>query len=336
MIIGISLIISILVPIIIDIKAPNKTSEITADGLLEYIVSCVSATVTAALTIYAFCQTNKANKIAEQANEDAKKANRRADELMEQANNIANQANEDAKKANERADKLMEQANKIAEQANEATKNANERADKLMEQANKIAEQSLEIESISYRLQIRPFITVTKYETGIFSMNDISNPDNQVFICVGDYDKYISEHSEEDDECDIYGVILTVTNTTNSFITVKYDLGYSDNDDNGLDYCVTENNIPIERISLNAGECAEIVLWGESELWISQSKHIITLEFILENHLMQIYKEKFDVNCIDIYENNDGELKCFFDFNNYHIYKKVNKNGKKEYIEEKL
>ena len=91
-VIVIAVIIGLFSPFIIDITSPSKKSEITADGLLEYIVSLISAAVTALLALYAIYQTNQANEMTERANKATVDADKRAYELTKQANLIAEKA----------------------------------------------------------------------------------------------------------------------------------------------------------------------------------------------------------------------------------------------------
>ena len=285
-VIVIAIIIGGLSPIIIDIESPNKKSEITADGLLGYIVSFISAAVTAVLALFAIYQTN--------------------------------------------------QANKIAEQANKATEEANKRAYDLTKQANLIAEKALEIERINYQLQIRPLITITKYSIELFSKKDILECDNKLFISIGDYGNI----DEKDDTPDIEGIVLRITNTTESFITFQYDDGETDNPEFGLNYAVEGyKNLHNRRISLIAGESADIVLYSEGYLIDDFEKYKIekiSLFFTLENKLMHKYKEDFSIHFAWIGHDTNSKSECVLDFNNYHLYRVEKIDGKSIDVEEKL
>ena len=113
---------------IVHIEADKRVSQITADGMLEYIVGFLSFGATMLLSIYALYQTNHSNDMAKKANE-----------ITEKSNEIATQAVTMAQKANE-----------------------------ITEKANAIAERAYDIEKYNYQLQIRPFITVTDYDIYVF------------------------------------------------------------------------------------------------------------------------------------------------------------------------
>lgn len=313
-VIVIAIIIGGLSPIIIDIESPNKKSEITADGLLGYIVSFISAAVTAVLALYAIYQTK-------QANEMTKRANKLAADTLD---------------ATKKATAATEQANKIAEQANMATEEANKRADELTLQANKIAEKALEIERINYQLQIRPLITITKYSIGLFSKKDILECDNKLFISIGDYGSI----DEEDDTPNIEGIVLRITNTTESFITFQYDDGETDNPEFGLNYAVDGyKNLHNRRISLIAGESADIVLYSEGDLINDFEEYKIekiSLSFILENKLMHKYKEYFSIHFAWIGHDANGKSECVLDFNDYRLYRFEYENGTSKEVKEEL
>lgn len=313
-VIVIVIIIGGLSPLIIHIEAPNKKSEITADGLLGYIVSFISAAVTAVLALYAIYQTK-------QANEMTKRANKLAADTLD---------------ATKKATAATEQANKIAEQANKATEEANKRADELTLQANKIAEKALEIERINYQLQIRPLITITKYSIGLFSMKDILECDNKLFISIGDYGNI----DEEDGTPNIEGIVLRITNTTESFITFQYDDGETDNPEFGLNYAVDGyKNLHNRRISLIAGESADIVLYSEDDLINDFEKYKIekiSLSFILENKLMHKYKEYFSIHFAWIGHDTNGKSECVLDFNDYRLYRFEYENGTPKEVKEEL
>ena len=60
---------------IVHIEADKRVSQITADGMLEYIVGFLSFGATMLLSIYALYQTNHSNDMAKKANEITEKAN---------------------------------------------------------------------------------------------------------------------------------------------------------------------------------------------------------------------------------------------------------------------
>ena len=98
------IIIGIAIPSIVHSNSPNVTSEITADGTIEYIIGYLSFITTGALAVYAIFQTKQANDMTNRANDIAKQAN----DMTKQANDIAKQANNMAKQANDMTNQLLE------------------------------------------------------------------------------------------------------------------------------------------------------------------------------------------------------------------------------------
>lgn len=62
-----------IIPFLIHFFSSGVPSEITADGLLDYLGNCVASIPTIIIAAVAIWQTNKANKIAEESNKISKK-----------------------------------------------------------------------------------------------------------------------------------------------------------------------------------------------------------------------------------------------------------------------
>lgn len=76
----------VITPITIHIFSPSVVSELSADGILDYLGNCIAAIPTIIIALVAIWQTNKANKIAEDANEmtiDASNIAKKANEISE-------------------------------------------------------------------------------------------------------------------------------------------------------------------------------------------------------------------------------------------------------------
>lgn len=69
------LVLCILIPLIIHLSAPFVPSELSADGVLAYVIEAVSAVATFTLALVAVWQTKKANNLTEQANAMTNQAN---------------------------------------------------------------------------------------------------------------------------------------------------------------------------------------------------------------------------------------------------------------------
>ena len=146
--------IGLITPVIVHSFSPGILSEITADGMLGYIIGYLSFITTGILALYALFQTKQSNDIAQKYND--------------------------------------------------------------------MTNQLLKIEKNNYKLQIRPFITITNYEIIKYTQSEILNPDNKVFIIVGEWDSF----------SDIYGITLSITNTTESFLSFSYSKAATNEADN--------------------------------------------------------------------------------------------------------
>jgi len=114
--------------LLVHIFSPKIDSLITADGMLSYVISCISSAATVGLAYVAYRQTERANSMAEM--------------MTEQSNLIARQANE-----------LTEKSDKTAQKANE-----------LSRQANALSERVTLLEESRYKMEVRPFVLVTNWE----------------------------------------------------------------------------------------------------------------------------------------------------------------------------
>ncbi|PWJ11968.1 hypothetical protein [Ruminococcus flavefaciens] len=258
-VIVIAIIIGGLSPFIIDIESPNKKSEITADGLLGYIVSFISAAVTAVLALYAIYQTK---------------------------------------------------------------------------QANDVSQKVLDIEKNDYLLRIRPFIIVKNYSTRTISCGEKIEKTNKTFIAIDGRSR-----TEEDDDEDnpLIGIVLTITNTTESFLTFYFDDLECEDEEYVRDYLIEGfDNIKNQKHSLMPGKSSEIVFYGEAAFFKDFKDKQLTLSFILENRFMHRYLEKFDLKCRWVHFDDSGRMKFLLNFNNYKIYKFEYSGEKAIPIEEKL
>ena len=56
----VSIILFIIIPLVVSFFAPAICSEITADGILNYVISCISSVATILLALVALWQTERA------------------------------------------------------------------------------------------------------------------------------------------------------------------------------------------------------------------------------------------------------------------------------------
>lgn len=74
--------------------SPKIDSLITADGMLSYVISCISSAATVGLAYVAYRQTERANSMAEMMTEQSNLIARQANELTEKSDKTAQKANE--------------------------------------------------------------------------------------------------------------------------------------------------------------------------------------------------------------------------------------------------
>lgn len=242
--IGLLLGVIILPPIIIDKESPNKDSEITANGLLEYIASIISAIITAILAFVSVYQTKKANEMSKRAND--------------------------------------------------------------------IENRMLRIEENNYKLHIRPFIVVTDYCFKQYTYFDILHSNNQKFIIVG----------ELDDRSKTNGIVLTITNTTESFLMFEYDYAICKEAniqwENGG---VGEFNSKKQAISLPGNEKKELIFIANNEFWLKHHSKKVWISFVLTNRFAQKYKEEFVAYFTEFKNEKSNDVRCSISFQEYSIEK---------------
>lgn len=141
------IVIMIVIPIIIHVKSEKVCSEITADGLLDYLGNCLAVIPTIILSFVAIWQTHRANKIAEEANKCALES-----------------------------EEIAKKAIKLSEYSIDQT-----------DISNDISRRLLELEENRQKLDMRPSFVVTKWRAPIKNFNSTYvNPDC-LSIQVGKY-----------------------------------------------------------------------------------------------------------------------------------------------------
>ena len=140
-------VVMIVTPIIVHVKSGKVCSKITADGLLDYLGNCLAAIPTIILALVTIWQTNRANKIAEEANQCALES-----------------------------EEIAKNAIKLSEYSINQT-----------DISNNISKRLLELEENRQNLDMRPSFVVTKWRAPIKGFNSVCiNPDC-LSIQVGEY-----------------------------------------------------------------------------------------------------------------------------------------------------
>ena len=148
--------------------------------------------------------------------------------------------------------------------------------------ANETSDRLLSIEEMRYKLELRPFFMITDYKAYAKKKIDlIKNPD-KVYISI----------AGEDVENDVLCIELALTNTTNSFMTVKYDSAYSVDYEKPIkwQHCMINQKSGI--IPIQPGETEGIVLFAPPTFFDNNfTWNRLCLQFTTENRLAQRYAE---------------------------------------------
>lgn len=147
-----AVIVMVAVPIIIHVYAPNVNTEITSDGLLDYIGNCIMTIPTVILAVVAIWQTSKSHKIAEKANECALESTRITKQTIELSKLSISQT----------------------------------------ETANEISEKLLELEVNRQNLDLRPSFVVTKWRAPIKNFESIVKNPDCLSVQVGEYSNEVA------------------------------------------------------------------------------------------------------------------------------------------------
>lgn len=177
------------------------------------------------------------------------------------------------------------------------------------QKANSMSERLMQIEENRYRLETRPFVIVSEVKAYILNFSQIRDNPDKLYIVIGDLGQ---------DGAEIIGLGMRFVNTTNSWISLKFDKGDSDKYklDNGM------FNQPNPKIM--PGETDEIVFYAARKSIFEMRHKITTFDFILENRFAKRYKETFDMILMDIKAGKDTaqkEMECYANVQNYKIYR---------------
>ena len=186
------------------------------------------------------------------------------------------------------------------------------------EKANKMSEQLMEIEVNRYKLEIRPFVMVINWSVYEIEFNKlIFNPD-KLYIKIGEYS------GEKDALC----LSLILQNTTESYLSIEYFNGVSQD----IKLSNSTTNQYNRKLCLLAGESKEIVFYADYDFIKSLEGKNTTLEFILENRFAEKYKEIFEIiitSLSDIDLSKNSKWHCSLMVQKYQIGKFIkDKDGK--------
>lgn len=271
----------ILIAFLVHWLSPMIPSLITADGMLSYIISCISSVATILLAAVAYLQTDQANYMA--------------DKLAEQANELSRQSNNAANIANSLAEKSFQ----VEKQANE-----------LALQANEMSQKMVEIEKIRFEMEVRPFVLITNWTLRKCNFSEILNAGEDVYYQIGQCDK----------DKDIFVLVLELTNTTQSYEMVQYHSatvfgGTNDTTPRTWAKSVVERNSFL--LMLHGSETKRMGFYADKSYFDRMQGSKIQMDFILENRFDDKYREKVDIYVV--YSNCDEKVGCILAPQNYNI-----------------
>lgn len=284
------LIAMIITPIAIYLKSPSVVSEITADGLLDYLGNCVVAVPTIIIAIVAVWQTNKANKLAEDANNGALESDR----IAEKANEIA------------------VQAIRLTEQANEQTDKANS----IAEKSNAISQKLLELEELRQNLELRPSFVISNWSAPIKDFGAICIYPECLSVQVGKYSDGLA-----------WGIELEILNISSGFESICFNEAKSK--DGKFSWTNSMIGMATRKMELQSLEKKKIYFYADKEFWENQESTMYDVDFYVNNRLDIAYREKFEMIIMSMNErvpHKENEVYLHLEIQNYKVGKIIEKN----------
>ena len=185
------------------------------------------------------------------------------------------------------------------------------------QEANEMSQTLMEIEKNRDRLEICPFVMVTKWKMYKLRKENILYNHSKIYIEINDIDN----------EQEIIGFSLQFQNTTKSFITVEFSKGQIISDKK---WSYLGINQPNRKLLLADGESEEMIFYASKNFMMNLEGKELELIFVLENRFGQRYKEKFNIIITHLKENKEKRMEfyCSCSIQNYKI-------SKCDFLEEK-
>lgn len=193
--------------------------------------------------------------------------------------------------------------------------------------ANQLSEKLMELEVDHYKLEMRPFAFISKWEAFNITYKELADNPTEKYIQIGEYKQGTA-----------LGIALELTNTTQSCIGVSYSCGKSQNGLNAWGKAAAnQENL---KMILSPGEKDRFVFYASSEFMMNQIHNTTVVELVLENRFAERYKETFEL-IITALSNKaalpQGKWYCHLFVQNYTIWRyKRNKANQIECVEETL
>ena len=178
-------------------------------------------------------------------------------------------------------------------------------------EANKMSQKLMQIEENRDRLEISPFVIVTKWEMYDLNKSDLYHNDGKIRIGI--------DNSSGNDDQGMLGFSLQFQNTTRSFVTVEFRNGQSTENTKWAMGGMLQSKSN-RKLLLKDGESGEIIFYASKKFIMDLEGEKCELKFILENRFAQRYEEKFNVIITHI-GNNDTGICCNCFVQDYEITK---------------
>ena len=193
------------------------------------------------------------------------------------------------------------------------------------QKANAISQKVTDIEQSKYMLELRPFVLVTDWKVYELTSKEIMFRPQKKYIQIGDYN-----------DQEALGLSLTLTNTTESFVSVQYSKGKT-SDAEWKNAAVNQSNL---KMVLAPNSSDEFVFYATKDDLKRLTSSSVEIELYLENRFSHRYKEHFTIIVTPLsYLPSSTETKwfCTVYAQNYSVFKFAkNKDGATEMIPEEL
>lgn len=194
-------------------------------------------------------------------------------------------------------------------------------------EANSLSKRLMSIEEARYKLEVRPFFILSGWRVDRKNIIDIIRETDLLSVDIG------SNHSEQQ-----LCLILSLTNTTSSYISIKYDHAMYVDETLKCNWTHGYLNTFDSKLKLSAGETKELRFYGiEDTFKDTFNKGSMSFTFILENRFGERYTEIFDAGIGMMPPATKGTLPyIFIEGFNYRIGKNILKDGKLDIAWEKV
>lgn len=148
--------------------------------------------------------------------------------------------------------------------------------------ANELSKKVIQIEESRYKLDNRPFVIISGWNSNEINSYEIYNSPAKKYIQIGEY------------HCgNALAIELELTNTSESYITVGYNSAVSNAINTNWKNVIVNQENP--KMLLKPGESDTFVFYAEESFMIKLLGQKITLALTLENRFSKRYKETVEL-----------------------------------------